>query len=363
MRYLLSLFLVFTIFSCSNDLEVYSPEKKIDYVYGTLNVRDSVHKVIVRKTVKKNSSKAEFDELYYADDEISVFLEEYSGETKVKEYEYFPVVSTEEGKKTKYYQIDKLSLKDANKYSLRIDKADGQASIKNERPFYLEKRLIYISPNYISKGDFKVRLFLDEPSLSSFKWKQPGGGLEQLYFVMAYEEHNKSTGARDTIYTKTSLFNEIPDNDEPGALLRYNKAVSALLLSLEGRSEHANIKRSFLSLEKHYQTDELVAYTAGIEAYTLSKDLTTYNDITFGTDNLNQEPLTYSNLENAVGMFSSISTRIAKVKDKRLYFDRSTMNGLACHEAMKKYNFPVYLVDKFNVVTTDYEGGRCLNLK
>lgn len=356
MKYFFTLTSLLLLFSCSNDLSIYSLDENIDFVFGAIDVNDNTHKVRVTKAVNKKIENATFDEIYYKDEEVKVYVDEYNTNGSLKASHLFlPVEETTEKGKIKFYQLSNTNLSAISSYSIRVDKTADDLDIINQNKFKLENNIILNKPTIKGRTSNVTLYKKTGPTAKSFTWTQTGGGKEQCFFNTSFVETNLTTGEKDTISLNTLIYDDVPSKAQQSATLVFADIIRTFEKNIK---IDKNIQREFLNVSMNTTTSKIEAFSAGIEIHSFSKDVTAYQDITFNEDNLNQDNPTFTNLENGIGIFSSKSSYKLPYTKKKLFFDRETMNGISCYKGFEEMNFPVLSFDGTNIIS-DFSTSKC----
>ncbi|MGB0428195.1 MAG: hypothetical protein ACPGEC_04640 [Flavobacteriales bacterium] len=349
MKKIIALFtLASLLWSCDNDLEIYSENSDLTYVYGLLNPVESDHYVRVLKTVQKEPADLSFDDLYYTDDEITVYLDEFSGNNLVSSIEATPIIAEDKkdgpfpGPKQKYYKIHHDGLyknpENPNTFSIRVEKHFGDEEIiTNKEPFKLEPNL-----NHPANADDALHFWVGSLNTSkpfSLAWrrasKQSGRETADLNFY--FSEENLTTNTIDTVSFSVNLYNDIPIKSATtvSTTVSFTELVAKIKNAL-GKSE-SNIKRQFINMEKNAD-NQIISKSVDIDIWAASNELTIYESFLFSNDGITQDKPNYTNLDNAIGLFSSRFHLKTKI-NKPYYLSHKTLDSLACMSELRAYNF------------------------
>ena len=157
--------------------------------------------------------------MYYEDDSIAVYIDEFDGGNLINTYEALPVEAADKAEGLfpfpthKYYTLEgtKLSNKAEREYALRIELASGEI-VENQNAFRLQRNIGVNNPNLqIDIGIQEVR-FKDasgNPAPYRFHWGQSGGGREELIFTIMFLETNTETNTTDTVTMPIVVYNDI----------------------------------------------------------------------------------------------------------------------------------------------------------
>ena len=356
------------LFSCNNDLEIYSEKTDLPYVYGRITSNQSDHFIKVTKTFQKDAKDVTFDDLYYHDDSIKVYVDVFSGTNLVASHQALPELSDDklEGPflfpENKFYKISNtlLSTSTNNTYSIRIELSNGEV-IKNLKNFSLQnvislKKPLLFSPTAVVEIDFEGNSGELAPYL--FEWSQNGGAREEAILTVALQETNTVTNTIDTIQVPVTIYNEIPTTNNVTTQFHLSDLLKNLSEKLE---KNPNIKRRMLKTEiVPVGADKKVrGFGVGVEVWSESKDLTTYETIVFSQSGIAQDVPNFTNLENAVGLFSTNVTKGISIESEKLFFGQKTLDSLACSPTFFEYNFARSYIDNFGLLQIDDSPQRC----
>lgn len=356
------------LFSCNNDLDIYSEKTDLPYVYGSITSNQTEHVVKVTKTFQKLGQDVLPEDLYYHDDSIQVYIDEYNGSNLINSHLATPVSSNDKveglfpSPTNKYYKVSNtLFSTSANlAYSIRVEMPDGGV-VKNLKNFKLQnvialKRPLLSSPTAIVEIDFVGNSGELAPYV--FDWTQEGGAREQGILNVAIQETNTATNTIDTVYVPISVYNDIPNNKNVNAQFHLSDLIQSLADKLES---NPNIRRRMLRTEIGTLGAAKVirGYGVGFEVWSESKDLTSYETVLFSSTGISEDKPNFTNLSDAVGMFSTRSTKAIDIESEKLFFGERTLDSLACSPKFFEYNFAKSYIDQFGFLQLDDSPQRC----
>lgn len=365
---LLSLF-----YSCNNDLEIYTDPVDLPFIYGSIISNDSTHYIKVTRTFQKWSNEVDESDMYYEDDSIQVYIDEYSDGNLINSFEALPVVAhdKEEGlfphPTHKYYRVEHtlLSNKLDYRYSVRVELANGEIA-QNLKPFPLQRTIGVNRPN-LQVAIGRQEIAFDDATGNTvpyrFHWGQKGGGREELIFTVVFLEINTETNTTDTVNMPIVVYNDVPSGDNSGNVIE----LFGLYELCRGLAEHLEkndkIKRRMLTTRLEYvgNVKEVVGFGLGLDIWSESKDLTSYETIMYSQsqDGISQDIPNFSNLSHAVGLFSTRSHRQVKPESEMLFFGQRTLDSLTCSPAFFEYNFSRCYINSMGELDFDDSSSRC----
>lgn len=358
------------LFSCDNDLELYTEKTELPYVYGIITANQSEHNIKVTKTFQKLASEVEFDDLYYHDDSIEVYIDVYSSGNLITSHLAAPVETNDKvegvfpSPTNKYYKVSNTPLDndDDNTYSVRVELPNGE-SIQNAKKFSLPQPITLLNPRLNFVGAIDEISFQDGTGTLgpfSFSWSHNGGAREHCDLIVAMQEINTVTNEIDTIHVVVPTYNDIPSDEKVNAPIHLSELMERLANQLE---KNPNITRRMLNTEIHtnnIQQKLVHGYGVGLEIWSESKDLTTYETIIFSQTGISQDKPNFTNLtEGGIGIFSTNIKREERPESGKLYFGQRTLDSLACSPSFFEYNFARSYIDALGVLQIDDSPQRC----
>lgn len=355
------------LWSCNNDLDLYSQKQVLPYVYGSISPSEKNHYIKVTKTFQKLPENVEFEDMYYHDDSIQVFVDVYQESDLIESHLALPVLAHDKDEGVfpfpthKYYKIsDVVLLNHTNKrYALRIEFANGK-TVGSLKPFTFLKPYTVNEPNlhFVDKSEIDFENIVGDLNPFTFKWIQKGGGREEAIFTISFLETNTITNQIDTVSVPISFYDKIPSKDEVSAPLHLSHVFSILKEKLE---KNPNIKRRMLKTEivNVGAAKEIRAYGLALDLWVEAKDITTYETIMFSQPGISQDIPNFTNLENALGIFASKLHKHINHSSERLYFGTQAMDLLACSTDFFEYNFAKSYIDEYGELQIDDSPDRC----
>jgi len=356
------------LFSCNNDLEIYTEKTDLPYVYGSITSNQSDHYIKVTKTFQKLADEVVPEDLYFEDDSIQVYIDVYNGTTLINSHEALPVHTEDKlegvfpSPTNKYYKISNTLFStslDLN-YSVRVELPSGGV-VQNLKSFKLQniialKKPVLLSNNQPVEIDFRGNTGDMAPYV--FEWKNEGGAREEGIIRLALLETNTLTNTTDTVYVPITIYNDIPVKNEVSAQFHLSDLYRRLGEKLK---KDPNLKRQMLRTEIAIvgAKQESRGFGVGFKVWAESKDITTYETIMFSQTGISQDKPNFTNLSDAVGLFSSRSTKEISIESERLFFGQQTLDSLACSPYFFEYNFAKSSIDAFGILHIDDTPQRC----
>ena len=299
------------LFSCSNDLEIYTEKTELPYVYGVITANQSEHNIKVTKTYQKLASEVTFDDLYYHDDSIKVYIDVYNNNNLIASHLASPV--TENNKvegvfpspTQKYYKVSNTPLENNvdNRYSIRVELPNGNV-VKNKSNFDLPSSITLLNPRLNFPGatdEISFETGSGQLAPYAFSWDHDGGAREEGVLTVRIQEINTTTNEIDTVDVELSVYNDIPNDEKVNAPLHLSQLLEGLADKLD---KDPNIRRRMLKTDIFTNNigEKLVhGYGLGFEVWSESKDLTTYETILFSQTGISQDKPNFTNLEEGLG--------------------------------------------------------------
>lgn len=368
----LGIMLVSALWSCNNDLELFTEPVDLPFVYGIIESNDTTHYIKVTRTFQKFIDDVNVNDLYYENDSINVYIDEYSGGDLIYAHQAFPVEGNDKEEGIfphpihKYYKISGtlLSNKLDHRYSIRVELTNGE-HVENKEPFALQRNIGVNKPK-LELPDAIVEIgFKDlsgNPAPYKFHWGQSGGGREELILTVVFLETNIETNTTDTVTMPVVVYNDIPTD-------KHGNAIELLGLRdlFDGMAKHLEksktFKRRMLNTQIEYigAVKEVVGFGVGMDIWSESRDLTTYETIMYSQtqDGISQDIPNFSNLSNAVGMFSTRSHKAMPATSNYLYFNTETLDSFACSPFFYEYNFARSYINSQGELEFDHSSDRC----
>ncbi len=368
-RLIFGVLLAQLLFSCSNDLEIYTEKTELPYVYGVITANQSEHIIKVTKTFQKLASEVAFNDLYYHDDSIKVYIDVFNGSNIVSSHLAEPVLTNNKTEgvfffpTNKYYKVSNTPLLNNtnNTYSLRVELPNG-AVVKNKNNFSLASSIALLKPKLNFPGatdeiSFETGAGVLAPY--TFSWSHKGGAREEATVTVRLQEINATTNVVDTISVELSVYDNVPTDDKVNAPLHMSELLQGLAEKLD---KDPNIRRRMLNTEiftNNIGQKIIHGYGIGFEIWSESKDLTTYETIVFSQSGISQDNPDFSNLSDALGMYSTNIVREENAESEKLFFGQRTLDSLACSSTFFEYNFGKSYIDQLGVLQIDDSPQRC----
>lgn len=370
---LLGIVLTSLFWSCNNDLELFTDPVNLPFVYGIIVPSDTNHYIKVTKTFQKWPEDVDIQDMYYKDDSIAVYIDEFDSENLINSYHALPIEAKDKAEGIfpfpthKYYKLEGIRFSNKNNYALRIELSSGEV-IENEKAFSLQRNIGVNSPNLqIDLGIQEVNFEDISGNVAPYRfhWGQSGGGKEELIFTVVFLEINTETNTTDTVVMPITVYNDLP-NDEYGnviELLGFQDMCMGLSKYLK-KSKH--IKRRMLNTQIEYvgNIKQAVGFGIGLDIWSESRVLTTYETIMYSQtqDGISKDIPNFSNLKNAVGIFSTRAHRQVTPETNLLFFGSKTLDSLACSPFFYEYNFSRVSINSQGELEFDESSTRCNDL-
>lgn len=356
------------LFSCSNDLEIYTEKTELPYVYGVITANQSEHTIKVTKTFQKLAEEVTFDDLYYHDDSIKVYIDVFNGNNLINSHLAEPILANDKAdgvfpKEHKYYKVSNTPLlnNSNNTYGVRVELPDGGV-ITNKSSFSLPTAITLIKPKLNFPGatdEIKFDNVTGELAPYAFSWSHKDGARESATLTVRIQEINMTTNVIDTVDVELLVYDDIPKDDKVNAPLHLSELLEGLAEKLD---KDPNITRRMLNTDIFTNNigQKLVhGYGIGFEVWSESKDLTTYETIMFSQTGISQDKPNFTNLSEGIGIYSGNIMREEDVESEKLYFAQRTLDSLACSTKLFEYNFAKSYIDQLGVLQIDDTPQRC----
>ncbi|MGB1296203.1 MAG: hypothetical protein ACPG6V_12060 [Flavobacteriales bacterium] len=366
---ILAVLAVLSLWSCKNDLEIYTEPQNLPYVYGLLEAGENVQYIHVAKSFQKIASEITTDDLYYEDDSVKVFLDKYVSGNLTNTWEALPVVTSDKQEGlfpfpyNKYYKIETTTPfvnNTTETYSIRVEPTNTANHVENKDKFALNSVINILSPKINGKTEIE---FLSGPSYQplNVKWNQKGGALEEAQFRVIMQEINQATSEVDTVEVVYKFYNDIPsasDDDEVNETVHLSHFYEGFGRQLK---KDPNITRRMLDTKYELvgAQKRVRAYGVGLEVFSASKDFTSYKNTVFGVTGISQDKINWTNLENSLGIYTTRSKNILDARKEILFFGQSVLDSLSCADQFFDYNFEKVSVDGFGELQFDGSPQRC----
>lgn len=327
--------------SCKTDIDVNAPYKDVTIVYGLLNQNDAVHYIKINKAFAGQASVLDMalvrDSSEYNTEDLTVELIEKGGANRTISLSDTVIVDKESGyfygpEQTVYYTKEALDASDNITYTLKIyNKAldkEVTATTKLVKSFSID------SPG--STAEKKISFADDKGLIDSpvrAKWQSAVNGKRyDVKMVFNYVEV-KLNG--DTVV--------------PAPLEWIRKGVKST--STTGGED---LEADFTSLEFYDKimreipddsnVKERWAYSLDFHFYVAGEELNTYMEVTEPSTGLVQDKPEYTNLTNAIGVFSS--------RYEKTLLNKGLSSGTAKYLKTSSYSLSKNFVKYYNFAGT-----------
>ncbi len=361
-KLLLAVIGISTIFvSCENELDIYAENEESMVVFGLINPKDTVHYIKVQKSFQEegNEVQAALDPsiIYYDDNEITVYVDEYEGTSKTDSFEFSPVwlsnrdsgaFAHPNNKVYKYVTpnpgAELVSEFSTKSYKLRVVKHDDDTKVNSESAIGLSNLIFLTDPKFNSSTPSKPLKLYNNNGKINFAWQQDGGGKETFDLRFYYVEENINSGVKDTLFVNYSLYSDVPDKSKKEISLNTDDFLARLALRI---AEKDDVRRYPLNVKK--ATDgSIIGFPIEIDIWSAQSDLSTYLNVTNASSiGLVESNITHSNIENGIGLFSSRTNYNLRFDEgvNSLYFDLRSLDSLSCSSRTRNLNFVKYSKD------------------
>ncbi len=310
--YLSAILGVFGLSSCETEIKTNAEYKDVTVVYGLLNPNDTNHYIKITKAFSgegdANDLAGNAANFNYADGELEVKVDEYNAsDVFVKSFVLARTVNEipKDGgifsntDNVLYKFIEPNLKKDFNyKLSIRNKVLDKDITAETK----LVNDPVMPSVQEINTGRIKLantngtsltHIFSIRPTLNS--------GRVKVNFVFNYTEHYTDTNITPVNkQIKISLGEQKTTSNEGGDVLFFTLEGSSFFSALSNNiSNVANLKSRRIN-------------NATLEVIVAGTDLSTYIAVNEPSSSINQNKPEFTNLTNALGVFSSRNTKIFK---------------------------------------------------
>lgn len=362
---------ILSLFSCNNDLDIYAEEQVLPYVYGYIVSNETDHYIKVTKTFQKSAKDVITEDLYYHNDSIQVFVDVYKGGDVIESHEALVVEADDKAEGIfpfpthKYYKVSDVQFinDESLQYATRVEFSNGK-TCGNLKPFQLLTSFNVFNPQLNFTGAIAEIKFEDGIGRTGpyvFNWWHKGGAREEVVFKISLLEINEKKNTTDTVTVPIRVYNDIPNDDEVKALLFLPEVYRRLSENLE---KNPDIKRRMLRTEIYNKGagKEVRAFGLGLDLWSESKDLSSYETIMFTQTGIYQDKPNFTNLENALGLYSTKVTKQITAESEKLFFGERTLDSLACSPSFFEYNFARSYIDNLGLLQIDDSPQRCNDL-
>lgn len=370
-RFFLGALASISLWSCNNDLEIYSDPVDLPYVYGVVTSNKKEHYVKVTKTFQKLAKDVTFDDLYYKDDSINVYIDEYIGSALNNTFEGLPVIASDKDSGEfifpdhKYYKFTNSLLQGASaatnvirNYTIRVELNSATTVIKNFDNFRMNNPIKIESPTQGSLNQKNAEIkFVNLANVlvpEVITWEQIGGGNETATLKLHIKETNITSGEIDTVVVPIQFYNDLPTADKVSASLELSHFYKQIPNQLKNDPE---ITREILNVV--HDNSKIKGYGVELDIWSASKDFTTYETILFDQSGISQDKPNFTNLENALGIFTSRSNRKVSAASNSIFLGQDVLDSLSCSGFFFDYNFARYQISNTGEIEKDLKSTRC----
>ncbi len=322
--FLIALIGLTSIFSsCNNEVPVNAEWQDIAYVYGILNAAADTQFVRIGKAFLGDGPPSEFaqipDSIYY--ENINVSMEELSGDRVDRSFslekinrpgQLQPGFFTTEGFHL-YYTTEQLDT--SKTYRLVIEKPDGGPTVTAETRLTFWRRNLNTG-NVIEPFTDRLAFIntFGEPNVVRFVWEKAfNSGAHEGRLIFRYKEQNRSN--RNDIKTKTIVY-QVPAAERRDDILIEISDANFYGFIASNIQPDPNVFRYF--------------DTIFFDAIAGGDDMRLYAEINRPSGGIAQERPTFTNVENGVGLFSSMAETRALINGrvKRFMLNNNSYNAL-----------------------------------
>lgn len=311
---LLYLFFLGSIFlsSCETEIDTIAEYKDITVVYGLLNPNETDHYIRITKAFSgegnANDMANDANNFYYADGEISVTIDEYDASGVFKKSFSLTRTVNEipkdngvfDATQNVLYKFTEPNLKQDYTYKLKIvnhelgKEITSETTIANNPAIANEAELqvgrILLATNNSGTLTYYTHSFTIKPSFNT--------GRVKVNFIFNYTEHY-SDFTNQNKQVKISLGEQKTTSNEGGEVLSFN---------LEGSNFFSALQNNIPTTVPNLMSRSIS--NATLEVVAAGTDLSTYISVNEPSASVNQIKPEFTNLTNALGVFSSRNTTI-----------------------------------------------------
>ncbi len=308
---LLYLFFLGSIFlsSCETEIDTIAEYKDITVVYGLLNPNETDHYIRITKAFSgegnANDMANDANNFYYADGEISVTIDEYDASGVFKKSFSLTRTVNEipkdngvfDATQNVLYKFTEPNIKQDYTYKLKIVNNTLEKEITSETTIANNPTLanqVQFEKGSIKlaniNGTYLTHSFTIDPSFNT--------GRVKVNFIFNYTEHYTDFTNKNK-QVKISLGEQKTTSTEGGEVLVYTIEGGNLFSALQNNipATVANLKSRSIS-------------NATLEIIAAGTDLSTYISVNEPSTSVNQTKPEFTNLTNALGVFSSRNTTL-----------------------------------------------------
>lgn len=297
-------FITILISSCSPDIDLTASYKDITVVYGILNPADTVHYIRIEKAFLGNiraEQMAQYpDSIYYDTEDLEVHIQKINNNDSVEfDYNLSPVtnISKDTGfftnKNHIVYAFNEPNLDINKKYKLKIINTKTKKTITGETE---------IVQDFNMTGQFMLQYYtvklandLGEYQDLKLTWKSAKNGIR--YQIKVQFNYFEITSNNDTISKNVSwLIGEKRASTSMGG-----ESLDLIMSGEQFFQKIAELVKKPASASLVFDRNTALTFIFNVAGV----DLDIYMSVNEPTFNLSQEKPEYTNLKNALGIFSS----------------------------------------------------------
>ena len=307
-----TIFLLATFLSgagCKNDLKILAPYKDIPVIYGLLDQNDTTHYIRINKAYEGTGDAfimaQQYDSINYPVGLLTVQLQDYNNSNLIKTITLDTTTSVQVNpgifsypKQVLYYTRDSLSAND--QYNLIVTNNKTGKKYTGSTGLLPD---VLVSPNYIMSSG-QIDFSTGKSYLNTISWYTNTEALiYQFIFRFHYTEIDTTPLKNDTSqkYIDWVFPAQTAASLQGGYVMNIEYVGTDFLQFIRGYippvGKGSNIKRVAGKMQ--------VLFTSG------TQDLNTYIQLSQPSLTVNQEKPFYSNVKNAVGIFTARHTQTA----------------------------------------------------
>ncbi|NQV03111.1 MAG: DUF4249 family protein [Bacteroidia bacterium] len=290
----------FFLLSCKKELNLNADWKDVTIVYGVLNQLDSLHYIKITKAFLGPGNALEYAQIPDSSNyhmKLNVTLEAWNGSNLVALYLFDTTTITDKDTGIFYFPNQLLYINDSHlnpdyDYKLVIVNPGTQAVITSQtelvRSFHVEKPFAFQSITF------------DPGKNSKTEWTSAAGGKRYQVKVRFFYQETSVVDPSQTVEKYVDWLivpSKLSKSDEGGEMLESSYANDAFYALLNANLDvNPDIFRVARRLQYYY----IVA----------ANDLNTYIEVTQPSNSIVQEKPSFTNIENGIGLFSSMFVQV-----------------------------------------------------
>jgi len=310
-----------TIWGCKNDLNVLAPYKSIPIVYGLMDQSDTAHYIRLNKSFLGNGNAftmaQQFDSIYYPRKDITVQIQDVNTYGIVATVTLTPDSSIPVAPGTFSYpkQIlykTKYTLNPYDTYNLIVtDERTGKLLTSGSTTLLTD---VAFGGNFATIPNIPMSFFETAPSTISWSNVQ-NGRIYQMTFRFFYYDSLPSTHGVEK-YIDWVFPAQTSSSLQAGSV--------TMVYNYTGQGFLQFVKNSIPVIAGAYRRADSI----GVIFTTGSDDLNTYIQLSQPSLGINQDPPTFSDVKNGVGIYSARHTQNFKKSFSATVRDSIVMNAL-----------------------------------